>query len=129
MSIEQIKEKFLKYTVVCPECEKEAPWVENKEKYGRNYGDSYMCYYCKECKTYVGCHNNTRQPLGTMATVELQEWRKKVHAYIDPMWRSGKVSRSKLYYRISKILGCSYHTGEADIDMCKKVLAIKNFNL
>lgn len=36
------------FTVLCPVDGKPAPWVENKAKYGRNYGKSYMCYYCAE---------------------------------------------------------------------------------
>lgn len=110
--------------VICPNCNKPAPWVENKEKYGRNYGKSYMCYYCKDCQYYVGCHNNTRQPLGTMISDEHCKYRKAVHNKIDPLWQSGKIKRGLLYARISKLLGYTYHTGEADIETCKKVLAM-----
>ena len=52
---------------------------------------------------YVGCHNNTRKPLGTMADKELREARMAVHAKIDPLWRSGRHRRSDVYRRI-KIL-------------------------
>ena len=110
--------------VVCPSCQKPAPWVENKEKYGRNYGKSYMCYYCKPCGYYVGCHNNTRKPLGTMISNEHCKYRKAVHEKIDPLWKSGKIKRGYLYARISKALGYTYHTGEADIETCKKVLEL-----
>ena len=108
--------------VFCPICNKPAPWVENKEMYGKNYGKSYMCYYCKGCDTYVGCHNNTRQPLGTMATRELRDWRKKVHAKIDPMWQGGAYTRGQVYSMLSKIIGKQYHTGESDIETCKTIL-------
>ena len=110
--------------VICPNCNKPAPWVENKEKYGRNYGKSYMCYYCKECEYYVGCHNNTRSPLGTMISKEHCKYRKYVHNYIDPLWKTGQVQRGRLYRNISKILGKSYHTGESDVKTCKQVLEI-----
>jgi len=113
--------------MICPYCNKEAPWVENKEKYGRNYGKSYMCYYCKPCDAYVGCHQNTRRPLGTMANKELREWRMKVHAHIDPLWREQGWDRKKVYRHISQKLGFEYHTGESDVEVCKKVLQI-NFN-
>ena len=99
-------------------------WCENKEIYGKNYGNSYMCYLCKPCGAYVGCHNNTRKPLGTLANAELREWRKKVHAKIDPIWRSRRMSRKQVYYLLTRRLGVQYHTGEADIEMCKKVLAL-----
>ncbi len=117
------------YTVVCPNCNKPAPWVENKEIYGRNYGKSYMCYYCKDCDFSVGCHNNTRQPLGTMIGAEHRRLRRAVHAKIDPLWQSGKIKRGHLYARLTRALGFQYHTGSADIETCKKILALDIENL
>jgi len=49
-----------------------------------------------------------------------------VHKKIDPLWWSGKIQRKHLYSRLSKIIGYTYHTGEADIETCKKVLEIDN---
>lgn len=112
--------------VICPNCNNPAPWVENKEKYGKNYGKSYMCYYCKPCGFYVGCHNNTKKPLGTMISSEHCKYRKAIHNKIDPLWKNGVIERKYLYSRISKILGYTYHTGEADIETCKKVMAIND---
>ena len=57
--------------MICPYCQKEAPWISNEEVYGKRYGKSYMCYYCKDCDAYVGCHDNTKRALGTMANQEL----------------------------------------------------------
>ncbi len=110
--------------MICPNCKQPAPWVENKEKYGRNYGRSYMCYFCKPCGYYVGCHNNTQKALGTMISSEHCKWRKAVHKKIDPLWQSGKTERKHVYSRISRILGFTYHTGEADVETCKKVMEI-----
>lgn len=114
----------MKDAVICPSCNKKAPWVENKTKYGRNYGVSYMCYYCKECDYYVGCHNNTRKPLGTMISGKHAKYRSMVHKKIDPLWQDGLIKRKHLYSRLSKILGYTYHTGESDLETCEKVLAI-----
>jgi len=108
----------------CPSCQQEAKWVDNAEVYGRRYGKSYMCYYCKECDYYVGCHNNTKEPLGIMVGKELRQLRRAVHAKIDPLWQSGKMRRGQVYARISKQLGYTYHTGEADEETCRKVLAM-----
>ncbi len=110
--------------VICPYCKKEAPWVENKEKYGKNYGKSYMCYYCKECDAYVGCHNNTRNPLGTMANKELREWRMKCHALIDPLWKYGKMTRSQMYRMLRKKFRTEVHVGESDLEMCIEIVAM-----
>lgn len=113
--------------IICPKCNKKAPWVENKEKYGRNYGRSYMCYYCKPCGTYVGCHNNTRKPLGTMADAELMGWRMKAHAAIDPLWKNGKMTRKEVYGMLKEKLGKEIHVGESDIETCKSIIEIVKF--
>lgn len=112
--------------MICPYCQKEALWVPNEEVYnGKRYGKSYMCYYCKPCNAYVGCHNNTKQPLGIMANKELRNWRIKVHAKIDPLWKNEDYDRRHLYKIISERLGKTYHTGESDIETCKKILEME----
>ena len=111
--------------VYCPYCGKRVKWCENKEKYGRNYGRSYMCYYCKACDAYVGCHNNTRVPLGTMANAELRKWRMLAHDYIDPLWKTGKLARAQVYARLKYRFGKQIHIGESDIETCKKIITLK----
>lgn len=110
--------------VICPKCNKEAPWVENKEKYGRNFGKSYMCYFCKPCNTYVGCHENTRRPLGTMADKELMGWRMKAHEVIDPLWKTGQMKRKEVYKMLKEKLGREIHIGESDIETCKGIISL-----
>ena len=111
--------------MICPYCKNEAKWCENKEIYGKNYGNSFMCYYCKPCNAYVGCHQNTKKPLGTITNAEGREWRKKVHAKIDPLWKSGQIKRKDLYARISKKIGKTYHTGETTIEDCKNIFLLE----
>jgi len=107
--------------VICPKCSQEAPWLENKSKYGKNYGKSYMCYYCKDCDTYVGCHNNTRQPLGTMADKELRDERMKTHNLFDNLWKSGQMNRKKAYKLLNNYFGKEIHIGQSDKEMCQKI--------
>lgn len=110
----------------CPYCDKKAKWCENKEKYGRNYGKSYMCYFCKDCDAYVGCHNNTRKPLGTMANAELREWRKKTHALIDPLWKDKQMTRKQMYRLLKDGLGREIHVAESNIEQCKEIIDFMN---
>lgn len=126
--------------MICPYCNKEAPWVENKEKYGKNYGKSYMCYFCKPCDSYVGCHANTTKSLGTMANKELRQWRMKAHEAFDPIWKKKKLNnhtvfnnrkrRFKAYQWLSRELGLvAAHIGESNIDICKKIIELSNNRL
>src|SRR3990167_4955926 len=111
--------------IICPYCNKPAKWVENSEIYGRNYGRSYMMWYCRKDNAYVGCHNNTKRPLGTMANRELREWRKKAHSHIDPIWQSGELARAQVYARLTKAFGKQIHVGESDIETCKRILEVE----
>lgn len=70
---------------------------------------------CDTCGNYVGCHHKTAngtQPLGVIPTKEIMNARKCIHALLDPLWKTRKVSRGKIYTKLSKELGYSYHTGE-----------------
>lgn len=108
----------------CPYCNREAIWCENKEVYGRNYGKSYMMWLCKPCDAYVGCHNNTKEPLGRLANEDLRKMRRKVHIKIDPFWKDGKYHRGQVYKTISDILGFQFHAGDSTKKICVKVLSI-----
>ena len=106
----------------CPYCGNEARWCDNAEVYGKRFGRSYMCYWCKPCKAYVGCHNNSRTPLGTMANKELREWRQKAHAVVDPLWKSRDYKRRTVYLRLSEAFGKQVHIAESDIQQCKEII-------
>ena len=108
----------------CPYCLNQAEWVENKEIYGKNYGKSVMVWLCKKCNAYVGCHNNTRTPLGIMANKETREWRKKAHAVFDPIWKNRILKRKRAYGFLQRRLGFEVHIGEADVETCKKIIDV-----
>lgn len=68
---------------------------------------------CDGCKNWVGCHHKTKnptRPLGNIPSPELKTARGHIHALIDPLWKGGKITRSKLYAKMSKMLGWHYHT-------------------
>ena len=71
---------------------------------------------CDGCGNHVGCHHKTkdrRRPLGNIPTKELRDARKKIHALLDPLWKTGKIKRGKLYAQLVEALGVKhYHTGE-----------------
>lgn len=72
-------------------------------------------WICDTCKAFVGCHWKTNQPtkpLGVLATQELKDARKSIHAVLDPFWRSGKIGRGRAYAYVSNRIGKEYHNGE-----------------
>ena len=110
--------------MICPYCNNQAEWVENKEVYGKNYGKSYMMWLCKPCDSYVGCHNNTRKSLGTLANKETRDWRKKAHKVFDPLWKSKRMTRQKAYGVLESHFRCVVHIGESDINTCKEIVEL-----
>lgn len=81
-----------------------------------------MVYLCKPCNAYVGCHNNTRKPLGTMANAETRQWRQRAHAVVDPLWKTGTMKRKAVYAMLARAFGKEIHIGESDIKQCKKII-------
>jgi hypothetical protein len=110
----------------CQYCQKEAEWVENKEIYGKNYGKSYMMWLCKDCNAYVGCHNNTKKPLGTLANEELRTLRKQakdlfIQKKLDGDW-SNRELKSKAYQFLKDVFGKEFHFGESTEQECKEII-------
>lgn len=112
----------------CNYCGNPADWVENKEIYGINYGKSFMIWLCKPCNAFVGCHNNTKKPYGKyLANKELREARKKVHAIIDTIWKSGKITRKQLYSHLTIELGYNVHIGNTrTAEECTNIILAYN---
>jgi hypothetical protein len=70
---------------------------------------------CDACRNYVGTHHKTNkptQPLGNIPTREIRIARQRVHAALDPLWKSGHYSRRAIYGHLTKKLGYQYHTAE-----------------
>ena len=84
---------------------------------------------CVSCGNYVGCHHKTKdrtRPLGNIPTKELKNARQHIHRILDPIWKSGKQPRGKLYAMIASEMGLpEYHTGEIKtIEDARKVYGI-----
>lgn len=113
----------------CPYCNQRAQWVSNEMIYNRKYGKSYMCWWCKPCDAYVGCHQNTIVPLGIMANAELRKWRMKAHNRIDPIWKNGDLTRKEVYQFLKEHFGREIHIAGSDIETCKRIVAINKIYL
>lgn len=102
----------------CCGCAKEVDAVltDGKEIYPHR-PDLYALPFwkCAGCNNFVGCHHKTKdrtKPLGCIPTKEIKDARRKIHAVLDPLWESGKMSRKHIYARLTELLGRQYHTAE-----------------
>lgn len=97
-------------------CKGDVVYPHRPDLYKKNF------YKCPTCGNFVGCHPKTTRPLGCIPTPEIKLARIKVHEKMDPIWKSGKITRNALYRLISKRLGYTYHNGGTkSVTECLKV--------
>ncbi len=95
----------------------------------RNDLYSLPFWKCDTCSNFVGCHHKTTErtkPLGVIPTYAIKEARKKIHAILDPLWKSNRMPRGKIYARIANDLGIpEYHTAEIrSVEVAEQVCQI-----
>lgn len=82
-------------------------------------------WICDHCGNSVGTHHKaggSTRPLGNIPSPELKKARMHIHALIDPVWKSKRVKRGRIYGLLSQRLGYEYHTGEIKtIDEARRV--------
>lgn len=110
-----VAEKMQLYCTGC-ETDVEARLTDGAERYPHR-PDLYDLPFwkCDACGAYVGCHHKTSdrtKPMGCLATPAILDARKKIHAILDPLWKSGKIKRGQAYAYVTNRLGYTYHNGE-----------------
>jgi len=61
-----------------------------------------MFWWCRDCKAWVGCHEQSLEPVGALANAELRLAKSEAHSLFDPLWRKGTLSRSDAYRWLSQ---------------------------
>ena len=115
------------HPTICNICNKETViYTSNSIIYGKEYG-SGKCYYCTNCKSYVGTHKpRPDEALGLLATKEMREMKMKCHDLFDATWKNEKdkkKARNNSYARLAKELDIPVkecHFGWFDMDMLTK---------
>ena len=89
---------------------------------------------CANCQAWVGCHTprgdddpDCPRPLGTLANEALRRWRNSAHALFDPIWQSGRMTRSQAYGWLAREMGLPQghcFIGGFDEAQCKKVVEL-----
>lgn len=110
--------------LTCPECGTEAILRDTKERYGRSYGMEWVCP--NDPEVFVGCHDGTDHPKGTLSGPETRELRKQCHARFDALWRGKpKVRRRQCYAALAQALRITVadaHIGMMGAARCREAL-------
>jgi hypothetical protein len=114
----------------CPVCNKTGVLVTGSIVYPHipKIKDRYF-YQCKEHDALVGCHPDTKIPLGKLALPALRQLRLAVHRLFDPLWIDGDMSRSEAYRFFGKLMNLSKqkcHVAKFDEDTCQKAIMLLN---
>lgn len=126
-------------TVKCDYCHHDAQLVKGFGIYP-NRPDLWDKWFwlCSYCDAWCGCHpvNNSKRhksdgtvPLGRLANAELRKAKQKAHLALDPLWKSGIMTRTEAYKKVAEAIGVSManmHIGMLDVDGCKAVVAACN---
>lgn len=118
--------------MLCPFCNSQVEFCSADRVYGVKYAhlNLYVCSRFPDCDSYVGSHEGTGLPKGTLADKALREARKLAHAAFDPLWREGETeifSRHEAYEWLARQLGIGKnetHIGMFDVQTCEKVVKV-----
>ena len=86
-------------TIRCPYCGSPAILKDASYVYGHNSsgGKVYVCSHYPACDSYVGVHQGTLLPKGSLAGPALRKKRIQAHRIFDQLWRQGIFSRQEAY--------------------------------
>lgn len=94
---------------VCPYCGRSAVlraaayiYPEHTLNANQKY---YVCAGYPACNSYVGVHDGSLRPKGTMANSELRNRRILAHKTFDEIWKRGILSRKEAYRWLRDITG------------------------
>lgn len=81
----------------------------------------YVCDRYPECDSYVGVHDDSRRPKGTLADKKLRTLRIHAHRELDELWKTGIMGRSEAYRFLTENTGIR-HIGETTHEEAQKVI-------
>jgi len=113
--------------IICPYCGGSAVLREDKYVHGDN-GKGKLLYVCKNypvCDSYVGVHEGTKVPLGTLANAELRNKRIRAHKLFDAVWKNRIMSKKEAYRWIQCMFGIAEndaHIGKFSDYRCDELM-------
>lgn len=88
-----------KQTLRCPYCGRPAILKDASYVYGPNSrgGKVYVCSHYPACDAYVGVHQGTALPKGSLANNTLRKKRIQAHRIFDQIWKQGILNCQEAY--------------------------------
>ena len=83
-------------------------------------------YVCFDCDASVGCHADTKTPLGSLADATLRAARQRSHVSLNQLMDQEQLSRGEVYRWLASELDITpqrCHIAQFDLETCSRVLA------
>lgn len=117
----------------CPYCNRLAFCISGTDLY-RNRADlaDKWFWHCQPCGAYVGCHPDTKKPMGPLAKSATRKARRYAHDVFDLIWRGhtadgmskGKARRTAYRWLASQLNVANPSIGEMEREECARVIAV-----
>jgi len=119
--------KTKQINVRCPYCGAAAVVRDGSYVYGHNSWTNklYVCSRYPECDSYVGIHEDTGLPKGTLANSELRNKRIVAHRAFDAIWKNKIMNRNAAYHWMKDKFGLTVkqaHIGNFSDYMCSRLI-------
>lgn len=113
----------------CPYCGSTAVLRKASYVYGDRANEEYLyvCTQYPKCNSYVGVHEGTLQPKGTLANGDLRNKRIQAHRLFDQLWKCGIMKKKEAYHwmQYKLCLESKYaHIGMFSDYMCDELISI-----
>ena len=109
----------LKQYVYCT-CGNRANYIDSKEIFKRPRG---MIYYCSKCGAYVGVHEGTNIPMGTLVDKETKKKRIAAHEALKRRFGNDTHAAYKWMRKVMKLSAEEAHIGKFNKQQCEMLLA------
>lgn len=114
---------------ICPYCGRSSVLRPAEYVYGANTISEgsrlYVCSGYPVCQAYVGVHEGTRKPKGTLADSELRNKRIRAHRILNAIVEAGCMSKDGVYVWLSSRLNIPYeetHIGYFSDYLCEQTI-------
>jgi hypothetical protein len=93
-------------------------------------------YHCATCNAWVGTHEGTTIPQGTLANAMLRSWRGRALKEFDPLWKAKTEGKAKLDPHTARVTAYAWlavrldvslaecHIARFDEEKCRRVIEI-----
>ena len=118
-----------KATVRCPYCRAKATLHPASYVFGKAAKPGRLLYVCDRypvCDSYVGAHQKTKLPMGSLADRDLRHKRIEAHKAFDWMWKSGLMTKAQAYKWMQAKLGIRSehaHIAKFSYYMCDQLIS------